>query len=172
MDESIALAFVREHIPKMSELLGVEAWWIDAEFKPTSIEGSRAEVYMNPPYRRATIRFDLTQYPAGDTDRLYRSLRHELIHLVLSEFCALEQVAKDAVGDDKPVLAMIDSVSHLATERSVLAVEVLLDRILPISKMRETTCLSSPPQTPKPSSTAATRSGRSSSRRGVGSKTR
>jgi len=145
MDESKALAFAKAHTPGLTRLLGVDDWWVTVNFGPTKTE-SNAEIVLETPYKQAAVTVDLRRYADDEHEKLYRTLRHELIHLLFGEYDILERAVRQVIGDDKTAMAALDLLAHHADERAVLAVEAILDHLCPIPEMiTRTKCQSSQP---------------------------
>lgn len=83
MDQSKVREVVNKHLKPIRDALQLSDWWIDVEYSSLA-DGTPAEVWMKPRYRRALIKFDPAQQESRE--HILRNLRHELLHLVLAPY--------------------------------------------------------------------------------------
>jgi hypothetical protein len=127
MQESEVQAIVDAHIKPMMRLLGVQAWRIAVRYEAESEDHPDwvASCDRHTSYQRATIRIDPARHDTAA--EVLDSLRHELIHVVLSPFDAYRALATANIKAGSAMDAAEDRAWEAAIELSVLAVERIFD---------------------------------------------
>jgi hypothetical protein len=110
-------------IEQMRKDLRVDRWFITVEY--CRIDGENAATCTaSPDYGRAVIEIDPEKH--DEAFWLLFNLRHELIHVMLSDMNLYQEAVHDHVGEIEA--DVIDRIHTFACERNVAMVEQVLDR--------------------------------------------
>jgi hypothetical protein len=123
MDKSEIRAIVEEHLPHLKQSLGLNHWVINVEYKKLDDDVS-GECRARYPYHRADLKLDPAELHSRAA--VLETLRHELLHVVLSPINILMDTAWDLVSGPEAESALKQAYRH-ANELSVNAVEYALD---------------------------------------------
>lgn len=113
---------------RLATVFGLEQWRIKWTTDRPDNPNHVADVWVNHEYERATARIDV---PRHDDERdLADSVRHEMIHVLLSEHKLAATVAASLLGGEGTRdYAIWYSARNIGEERTVARIERLLDRL-------------------------------------------
>jgi hypothetical protein len=123
MDASKVKKIALKNVRILKRIFGLNSWLIEVKVETIPKEDTVANVYYQPNYRKATVTFD----PEKNDDELYLldSIRHEMIHLMLSDFMNLYEAMSKVVSED--VMELLDLQYHSAVEKTVGNIERMFD---------------------------------------------
>lgn len=134
MDHSMCRKIVLESLAPLTRALHLRDWSISVKFQPLGDNDHVIFADCTPDvrYRKATIRID----PAPHTSRadVLRSLRHELLHVVLAERETYRQVIEPALSERE--FEMAEKALERAEEGTVNSIELFLDEGLGLTPER------------------------------------
>jgi hypothetical protein len=124
MDRSAVERVVREHLPRLSQQLGLSHWEISLGYLAQSPDDDgallRGECTRLVDYQSAHISLNPDAF--ADEEAVLVTLRHELFHVVLAPFdlytSAVERIELPAVAEE-----MLERVRDHAIERAVAGLE-------------------------------------------------
>lgn len=127
MDESVVQRVAESELPVWVRRFGLGRYRIRLYFGKCENENHVAECVNNLPYNRVAITLD----PAGqDEDMTVRdNVRHELVHVLLSEYELIWQMTRKAADPDSAAWIQFETAWTLASERTVKAIEDVLDNV-------------------------------------------
>lgn len=118
-----AKAVIDPAVRPMRHALGLNNWRVDIEY---GVLGERlGECVVNATYQRGTVTIDPAQHESED--ELLDTLRHELLHLIHGDFETCRRITAQFIEGDS--FDAMDVGWHLGAERTVLALERLLDSL-------------------------------------------
>lgn len=135
MDASEVKRIVETHVDILKEALALFHWRITISYDPER-DGWKASCDRNGgDYLRAAINIDPAKH--GDEDDVVESLKHELIHLLLTPFDVYRNVLTAGVDEDS-----VEGQRELAlwahvVEQATVNIERGLGRLLPQLERRE-----------------------------------
>src|SRR5690625_2021060 len=117
-------AIVDQHAPRLKKASGIERWdvRITVERCPEQVKG---QCEADPRYMIAEIQIDPEH--AEDEDDVVKTLRHEMLHVLVSQF-EVYRAAVHHLVDSEDALNAIDEVWTFATENVVHNIETALDQ--------------------------------------------
>jgi|GEM_PF-3436176 len=125
MDRSQCSYIVKREMPKLTKLLGVQFWIITVTYEPISDPKINSTCDRQYPQQKAVINIDPGKHRT-EADILH-SLRHELIHILLSPLDVYRNLAAANFEPNTP-MAKVEATSwEISLELSVLAVERIFD---------------------------------------------
>lgn len=124
MNHDQARQIVDDAILPMRAALSLQSWKIDIVYRRLD-DGLMGTCRPNTPYTDAVIEIDCEQ--AEDADTLLRTLRHELLHIVHSEFQVIRKIAGQFIDGD--AFDAVDVGYTMGAERTVTALESMLDNL-------------------------------------------
>ena len=126
MDESKVRSIVEANLPAMQGRFGLAGWRLVLKYGPCpSSATAAAEVSTNLDYQRAWV--TVNPHTADDEADVIDSVRHELLHLVVSPYdLFFDHVAGGLVGAEA---AQVRKLFVWSMEQSVLNMERMLDGI-------------------------------------------
>lgn len=126
MDLSRVKALCDAAAPPMRAALWCADVRLDLVYGPCSDPDWSAECERNAPYNRATITIDPARHE--DEGEVLDSLRHEVLHLVLTEFDVYANIVQSNIDEgDGPAQAVEERAWTLACERTINRLENVLD---------------------------------------------
>lgn len=117
-------AIVEQHAPRMKNALGIERWDISITVGRCHDE-VKGQCEADPRYMIATIVIDPEH--AEDLDDVVKTLRHEMLHVLVSPF-EIYRAAVHQLVDIEAALNAVDEVWTFATENVVHSIEAALDK--------------------------------------------
>lgn len=124
MDKSEVRRIVEENLTWMRHALGVAHWKIEVSYSALP-SGTQGYVERNINYDKAWIELDPAQH--STEAQVLESLRHELLHLLVTPFDLYNRLANEAVSHDSHLQGVLEKGFDHAQERAVRALEVMLD---------------------------------------------
>lgn len=125
------LAYLSDHMDaiakRVAKAMGFEHWTIQCESDIHLPDGVPARIRAFGAYKMARIEIDLWQHdnPAD----VARSIRHELLHLVLSPVDFLYSQIRYGISDDPKLVGLLENQSSDSIERVIANIEGILDHI-------------------------------------------
>lgn len=116
-----AAELARKHMAWAAWFFGVDHWEIALKFE--TVVNGKAQVYVRPLYRSATITFDLNDIL--DEEDLVKSLCHELLHIALGDYQTFMENVTAALTKEQTKI--VDACWTEASERTVAHFERILD---------------------------------------------
>lgn len=130
MDESRARKVVNESIEPMRRAMGLEYWKLFIHYgamplpdRPASAVFGATDI--DPDYHEASITIDPACHP--NDAAVLETLRHELLHVMHSEFQLVWKIVREHLGEESKEFAAYKAVHKHAQERLVERLERLLD---------------------------------------------
>lgn len=125
MDASAVKALVARELEPLAKKLGVGHWQITASTSPKDSDGDgqilRGECNRLIDYDNAHITLNPEAF--DDEGDALKTIRHELLHVVVSPFDLVWDMAKELMGDDaKAFKALAVAWTH-ATEKTIINLE-------------------------------------------------
>lgn len=127
MDASKVDEIATASAKKWVKSLALERWRVTLFVGACQSPEHSAECEISLPYNRASIWIDPAK--AADESSIDRSIRHECIHILISEFDVLDLMTQAVFDPDSPEWQQYQVARKLAMERTVYAIEAALDRI-------------------------------------------
>jgi hypothetical protein len=124
MNESDVKHWVDNNIDRLMSMFGIPHWRIAVAYRPGSFEDEFVElmrVSTRPEYERSMITINF--YQIQDFEELESTLKHELMHILHSPFYSVHDLIENGLGDDHPLLAVIDEAFRQAGEMTVRNLE-------------------------------------------------
>ncbi len=127
-------AIVERYAPEMVDRMRLNDWNLQMFYDaaPPASESHQAEggvmrgwCHCLPEYRLAEIHLICPNFKTAEA--IMRTVRHELLHVLIAEIDALADVGYAACGDNIPACQMLDRVRLHTHERIVRSLERLLD---------------------------------------------
>jgi len=123
MELEVARKEVNRVIRHLRWAMQLQDWKIDVEYRKLD-DGVKGQVYSKPRYQTARICLDPVE--AEDVDDLLITLRHEMLHILHSEFEVVRDAAHDLCQSNREK-ALLDGAWIESSERCVVMLERMID---------------------------------------------
>ena len=121
---------VERVLPSMLEAMGLERTRIEPDIRGLD-DGEAASIEAMPEYERAFLYID----PSKVSDERYAldTLRHELLHVLLSPYERYREFVAKVIDKDSPLHPVFETAWDHACEASVANLEIMLDSRLKVT---------------------------------------